>query len=80
MTIDRESSLGDVAYAAMRRDFLRLVEHEPAARLGEDIEGVHQMRVASRRLRAALDTFGEALPPAAHCPASRTPLDRPLPR
>ena len=63
MTIDRESSLGDVAYAAMRRNFLRLVEHEPVARLGEDIEGVHQMRVASRRLRAALDTFGEALPP-----------------
>ena len=63
MTIDRESSLGDVAYAVMRRDFLRLVEHEPAARLGEDIEGVHQMRVASRRLRAALETFAEALPP-----------------
>lgn len=63
MTIDRGSSLGDVAYAVMRRDFLRLVEHEPIARLGDDIEGVHQMRVASRRLRAALDAFREALPP-----------------
>ena len=63
MTVDRESSLGDVAYAVMRRDFLRLVEHEPVARLGEDIEGVHQMRVASRRLRAALETFAQALPP-----------------
>ncbi len=63
MTVDRESSLGDVAYAVLRRDFLRLVEHEPIARLGDDIEGVHQMRVASRRLRAALDASGEALPP-----------------
>ena len=63
MTIDRQSSLGEVAYAVLRRAFLRLVKHEPVARLGDDIEGVHQMRVASRRLRAALDTFGEALPP-----------------
>ena len=63
MTIERDGSLGDLAYAVMRRDFLRLVEHEPIARLGEDAEGVHQMRVACRRLRAALATFGEALPP-----------------
>ena len=63
MTVDHESSLGEVAYAVLRRDFLRLVEHEPMARLGDDIEGVHQMRVASRRLRVALDTFGAALPP-----------------
>ncbi|MCT2587500.1 CHAD domain-containing protein [Actinophytocola gossypii] len=31
-----------------------LVEHEAVARLGDDPEGVHQMRVAVRRLRAAL--------------------------
>ena len=62
MSIDRESSLADVAYAVMRRDFLRLAEHEPAARLGEDIEGVHQMRVAARRLRSALETFETVLP------------------
>ena len=64
MTIDRDRSLAEVAYAALRRDFLRLVEHEPVARLGDDIEGVHQMRVATRRLRAALDTFRDILPPA----------------
>lgn len=62
MSIDRESTLAEVAYAALRRDFLRLVEHEPVARLGDDIEGVHQMRVATRRLRAALDTFRDILP------------------
>ena len=64
MTVDRHSSLAEVAYATLRRDFLRLVEHEPVARLGEDIEGIHQMRVATRRLRAALDTFRDILPPA----------------
>ncbi len=63
MTVDRLSSLAEVAYASLRRNFLRLVEHEPMARLGEDIEGVHQMRVATRRLRAALDTFQDILPP-----------------
>lgn len=62
MAVDRGSTLGEVAYAVLRRDFLHLVENEPIARLGEDIEGVHQMRVATRRLRAAVDTFREALP------------------
>ncbi|WP_425427101.1 CHAD domain-containing protein [Actinophytocola xinjiangensis] len=36
------------------RQVRALVEHEAVARLGEDPEGVHQMRVAVRRLRAAL--------------------------
>ena len=63
MTVDRHSSLAEVAYAVLRRDFLRLVEQEPVARLGEDIEGIHEMRVASRRLRAALEAFGDILPP-----------------
>jgi triphosphatase len=39
-----------------------LLEHEPVARLGEDAEGVHQMRVATRRLRAGLKLFAEVLP------------------
>ncbi len=63
MAINRGSALGEAAFAILRRDFLRLIEHEPVARLGEDREGVHQMRVAARRLRAALETFRAALPP-----------------
>ncbi len=35
---------------------------EPAARLGEDPEGVHDVRVAARRLRAAFRTFRTAFP------------------
>jgi CHAD domain-containing protein len=37
--------------------FERMLLHEPAARLGEDIEGVHDMRVATRRMRSALRLF-----------------------
>lgn len=35
-------------------DFIRMLEREPGARSGEDIEDVHQMRVAIRRMRSAL--------------------------
>jgi CHAD domain-containing protein len=35
-----------------------LLEHEPVARQGSDPEGVHQMRVSVRRIRAALKAEG----------------------
>lgn len=37
-------------------------QHLPAVRAGKDPKGIHQMRVASRRLRAALRAFDEVLP------------------
>jgi CHAD domain-containing protein len=51
---------------ALRRVLLRffreMLEHEPIARLGEDIEGVHKMRVAIRRQRSVYRIFGDFLP------------------
>jgi CHAD domain-containing protein len=38
-----------------------LIEHDPVARDGTDPEGVHQMRVAVRRIRAALKAEGASL-------------------
>ncbi len=38
--------------------FERMLLHEPGSRLGEDIEAVHDMRVAVRRMRSALRLFG----------------------
>lgn len=38
--------------------FGRMVKHEPGTRLGEDIEALHEMRVATRRMRAAFNVFG----------------------
>lgn len=61
-----DATVGDVATAALRRDLAAMVAHEPGTRLGDDPEDLHQMRVATRRLRAALALFGGVLPtPAA---------------
>jgi CHAD domain-containing protein len=39
-----------------------MVAHEPGVRLGEDPEELHDMRVATRRLRAALKLYSDFLP------------------
>jgi CHAD domain-containing protein len=44
--------------AALAHGLYRLIVHDPVTRIGSDPEGVHQMRVASRRLRSDLRTFG----------------------
>ena len=61
--IDRSSRIGDVAYAAVRRQPATYLANEPGTRLGDDIEALHDMRVASRRLRTAMAVFGDR-PPA----------------
>ncbi len=58
-----EPSAGDVIRAAVARAVTQLLLHLPAARLGEDIEGVHRARVATRRLRSVLRTFRPLLDP-----------------
>jgi triphosphatase len=55
-------SLGEVAHGVVSTQLSALLAHEASARAGEDPEGVHQMRVATRRLRAGLKMFGEVLP------------------
>ena len=54
--------LVDAAHKVMRVHFARLFWNEPGARLGLDPEALHDMRVASRRLIAALGVFRDALP------------------
>jgi CHAD domain-containing protein len=60
--VDDAKSVGEVAFAVLRTHFIGLLEHEPGARLGEDPEEVHDMRVAIRRMRAAMTAFKDALP------------------
>jgi triphosphatase len=60
--IEPESTLGELAYAVLRRQLTVLGVKEPGTRLGEDPEELHDMRVATRRLRAALDLFVDVLP------------------
>ena len=38
--------------------FARMINREAGTRSGEDIEALHDMRVAARRMRVALDLFG----------------------
>jgi CHAD domain-containing protein len=51
--------------------FLRMLEHEPGTRLGEDIEELHDMRVATRRMRAAIQVFGDFFAPEAIRPFNK---------
>lgn len=60
--VDDSLTLGEVAYAVMRRQFAKFLLHEPGVRLGEEPEELHDMRVASRRLRSAFQSFEAALP------------------
>ena len=62
-TFDRDASIGEVAYATLWRQLVALLRNEPGTRLGDDIEALHDMRVAVRRLRAALSLFRPYLPP-----------------
>jgi triphosphatase len=60
--ISAESTMGDVAFAVLRRQLTVVRAKEPGTRLGEDPEELHDMRVATRRLRAALSLFEAVLP------------------
>jgi triphosphatase len=61
-TVTSDATIGEVAYAVLRAQVRELLANEPGTRLGEDPEALHDMRVATRRLRAALDLFASALP------------------
>lgn len=47
----------------LRRHFQKLLSYEAQVRAGNDAEDVHQMRVATRRLRATLQVLGPAVAP-----------------
>ena len=51
------ATAGDVVRRAIATSVIRLIEHDPVVRLDTDPEGVHQARVATRRLRSDLRTF-----------------------
>jgi triphosphatase len=55
-------TLGAVAHAVVRAQLEAVLKHEPEARVGDDPEAVHQMRVATRRLRAGLRLFADVAP------------------
>ena len=56
---------GELAFAVLRRQFREIVRREPGARLGLDPEELHKLRVAVRRMRAALRVWRDDLGPLA---------------
>ena len=60
--ITPSSTMGELAFAVVRRQLAAVRAKEPGTRLGEDPEELHDMRVATRRLRAALSLFADVLP------------------
>jgi CHAD domain-containing protein len=55
--------LVDVAHKTFGRQFGRMLWNEPGVRLGIDPDFVHDMRVAIRRLRTAIEVLAEAYAP-----------------
>lgn len=60
--IEPHDPAGLAARKVLRKHLEAMLAREPGTRLGDDIEDLHQMRVATRRLRAALSLFRDVLP------------------
>lgn len=58
-----DASVQELVRGTIAASVVRLLQHDAGVRLGEDIEDVHQARVATRRLRSDLRTFREVLDP-----------------
>lgn len=61
--LQADDSLAEAGRKAWRYQFGWMLKNEAGTRLGEDIEALHDMRVATRRMRAAFEIFGEAFDP-----------------
>ena len=64
IAVDASMRVEEVAFANLRRFLFAWHQHEPAARLGDDPEALHNLRVAGRRLDAILRQFQAFLPHA----------------
>jgi len=62
LMLDASATAHDVAIAELRRLVNAWLRHEPGARLGEDPEELHQLRVTARRIDATLGLFKHQLP------------------
>ncbi|MBA3427823.1 MAG: CHAD domain-containing protein, partial [Actinobacteria bacterium] len=61
--VAHDGSAGGTLAAELRRQYERLLAHDPGLRLGTDPEELHGFRVATRRLRAFLRAGRELLEP-----------------
>lgn len=58
--ITPDDTMAEAGRKILGYHFALMLSHESGTRLGKDIEELHDMRVATRRMRAAFVVFGEA--------------------
>jgi len=59
-----DDPMAEAARKTLRFHYRHMLDHEAGTRLGDDPEELHDMRVATRRMRAAFRVFGAHLDPA----------------
>jgi CHAD domain-containing protein len=59
--LSASDTMTEAARKILTLHFQRMLYHESGTRAGEDIEELHDMRVATRRMRAAFRVFGDYL-------------------
>jgi CHAD domain-containing protein len=59
--ISADDTMSEAANKLLLFHLQRMMQHEPGTREGEDAEELHDMRVATRRMRAALRVFADYL-------------------
>ena len=62
-SLDGHATVAELVRHAVARSVAQIIHHDPGARLGDDPEDVHRLRVGTRRLRSDLRTFGPLLNP-----------------
>jgi len=75
-------SMGQAAAKVLDHHFQVMLNNEEGTRLGDDIEALHDMRVATRRMRSAMRLFGPFVqsPHVSHCNAGLRRAGRALGR
>ncbi|HYC05192.1 MAG TPA: CYTH and CHAD domain-containing protein [Azospirillaceae bacterium] len=63
LELPRDATVEEAFARIVRHCLAHMLDNEACALSGERPEGIHQMRVALRRLRSALSTFRDVLPP-----------------
>jgi CHAD domain-containing protein len=59
--LQADDSMAEATRKTLYFQFQHMLFHEPGTQLGQEAEELHDMRVATRRMRAALRVFGEYL-------------------
>ena len=66
-----DDTMAEAGRKALLGDFVQMLAHEAGSRSGEDIEDVHDMRVATRRMRSTLLLLADHYKPKAVKPYQR---------